>query len=358
MRIGRPRLKVLSGIQLGRMFSMPGPLDSLRPKGGFGVGSSVRVQVPATLAQIAGFGIGSTGKAISAVSIAESAGFGIGGNSTAQAFSGLLDQYPGAAVAYSMRRLSSTYSGPLVTIRRGNDNAEKDFYPDASQELSLTSTDGAGTDLNTWIGSENGFIKTWYDQSGNANNAEQLTASAQAQIINSGALNTNNSKAALNTNGANNYFVFDSFATNGMALLAVGNNTAYGTIISGGDDVSNRFDYGPRIINSYRYFVAVSGANDTLDSGTNVLSNYLFEAYKDAGTFGYTYLNASVESSGTMAYNLQSYTNTNKLFTRNFGGGNSDYIAGVWNEILIFPTDQTANRTAIETNINNFYSIY
>jgi len=263
-----------------------------------------------------------------------------------------------AAAAYSIRSLNPDYTGALVLIRRSSDNAEKAFYPDSNNELSLTSEDGASTTLSTWIGSDNGFVKTWYDQSGSARNSTQTTTSAQPKIITAGVLNTNNGKAALNTDGSNSFFVFNSFATSGMALIAAGNNTGYGTIISGGDDVSNRFDYGPRIINSYRYFVAESGSNDTLDSGTNVLSNYLYEAYKDSGTFGYTYLNASVESSGTMAYDLQAYTNTNKLFTRNFGGGNSDYIAGDWNEIIIFANDQTSNRATIESNINTFYSIY
>ena len=42
-------------------------------------------------------------------------------------FRGLLDEYGGAAAAYSLRRLFSGYSGPIVKVRRDADNAEKDF---------------------------------------------------------------------------------------------------------------------------------------------------------------------------------------------------------------------------------------
>ena len=42
-------------------------------------------------------------------------------------FRGLLDEYGGAAAAYSLRRLYSGYSGPIVKVRRDADNEEKDF---------------------------------------------------------------------------------------------------------------------------------------------------------------------------------------------------------------------------------------
>ena len=47
--------------------------------------------------------------------------------STAAAFTGLLDTYPGATVAYSLRLLKSDYSGNAVKVRRASDNAEQDI---------------------------------------------------------------------------------------------------------------------------------------------------------------------------------------------------------------------------------------
>jgi len=351
MRIGRPRLKVLPGIQLGRMFSMPGPLDSLRPKGGFGVGSSVRVQVPATLAQSAGFGIGSTGKAISAVSIAESAGFGIGGNSTAQAFSGLLDQYPGAAAAYSIRLLLSTYTGPLVTIRKSGDNAEKDFYPDANFELSLTSTDGAGTDLLTWIGADNGFIKTWYDQSGNSNNATITTTSQQHQIVNAGALITSNLKPAGNGENKQGY-AMSTPVTAQTSLSVVRKN------------VSEPYNYAfgsvsPSITGLYigRSSTNLIGVFSTLatnsDSSvvTGLNTQYLIYANKASGTTWDVSKNGDADDS---------ITDSGTLYCNYIFGRNLDFLtlSGLGQEIILYNTDKSANKAGIINNINTFYSIY
>ena len=39
----------------------------------------------------------------------------------------LLDYAPGAAAAYSLRALSNSYTGPVVTVRRSTDSAERDF---------------------------------------------------------------------------------------------------------------------------------------------------------------------------------------------------------------------------------------
>jgi hypothetical protein len=53
-------------------------------------------------------------------------GFGIQLNKLKQ-FKGLLNRYVGATAAYSLRKLSSTYYGPVVEVRRNSDDAEADF---------------------------------------------------------------------------------------------------------------------------------------------------------------------------------------------------------------------------------------
>jgi hypothetical protein len=45
----------------------------------------------------------------------------------APAASLLLDTYSGAAVAYSLRKLRTAYSGSAIRVRRSSDNAEQDF---------------------------------------------------------------------------------------------------------------------------------------------------------------------------------------------------------------------------------------
>ena len=77
--------------------------------------------------------------------------------------------------AYSCARLSLTYTGPTLNLRRSSDNATSDFYADIGGQL-FTST---GATLSSWLGANTAYVVTWYDQSGSGNHATQSTTSAQ-----------------------------------------------------------------------------------------------------------------------------------------------------------------------------------
>jgi hypothetical protein len=49
-------------------------------------------------------------------------------------FSGILDTYTGATAGYSVRRLTNTYTGGLIRVRRSSDDAEQDIGYDANGE--------------------------------------------------------------------------------------------------------------------------------------------------------------------------------------------------------------------------------
>jgi hypothetical protein len=106
---------------------------------------------------------------------------------------GLLDQYGGAAAAYSLRNLSIYNTSPVVRVRRSSDSTEADFTAAQISDGSLASWVGAGN---------NGFVTTWYDQSGNGRHATQTTTANQPQIVSSGSLLTDNSKPCLQFNGS------------------------------------------------------------------------------------------------------------------------------------------------------------
>ena len=136
----------------------------------------------------------------------------------------LLDTYSGAVAAYSLRKLSSDYSGKAIQIRRASDNVEVDVSFDSSGAVSLDSavtnvteeTTGSSTSLVTSatnlgqfvanasytdadsLGSaDSALVQCWYDQSGNSNNATQNTAGSQPQIVSSGAVIVENGKPAV-----------------------------------------------------------------------------------------------------------------------------------------------------------------
>ena len=119
----------------------------------------------------------------------------------------ILDNVAGANNAYGLRLLKSSYTGPLVRIRR-TDGGEADVSPDGSGNFSGTSpvtiiSGGSGaTTLSGFIASTNAFVEIWYDQVGSAN-VIQSTTSDQPQIVSSGSIITagSNSEPAIQFNG-------------------------------------------------------------------------------------------------------------------------------------------------------------
>jgi hypothetical protein len=118
-----------------------------------------------------------------------------------------------ATVAYSVRKLSKTYHGFCLRVRRGSDNALLDIGFDTNGELD-TST------LLSFVGSANGFVTVWYDQSGNLNNLTQVTQIYQPKIINSGVLITSNGKPFIGFYGTPNSANYNHMDVSGGQLTA------------------------------------------------------------------------------------------------------------------------------------------
>lgn len=99
-----------------------------------------------------------------------------------------------AALAYSTRKLSSTYMGPSLRVRRDSDNAEQDIGFTAGANLDTTA-------LTNFVGGANGLVVVWYDQSGNGNNAVNGTALTQPFIVVSGTVTIVNGLPSIYFNG-------------------------------------------------------------------------------------------------------------------------------------------------------------
>jgi len=83
--------------------------------------------------------------------------------------------------AYSLRRLSSLYTGNLIRVRRSSDNTTLDIGYDSNDYLDTNS-------LKTFVGSGNGYVTAWYDQSGGINDLTQANNATQPIIDSSGAI--------------------------------------------------------------------------------------------------------------------------------------------------------------------------
>jgi len=93
----------------------------------------------------------------------------------------LLNNIRYAVAAYGLRKLLSTYTGYAVKIRHSVSNTEFNIGFNAAGELDTDT-------ITTVLGSNSGFVTTWYDQTGNGHDMVQTTNANQPRIVNAGTL--------------------------------------------------------------------------------------------------------------------------------------------------------------------------
>ena len=102
--------------------------------------------------------------------------------------------YSGLAAAYSLRKVVPGYTGYAIEVQSGSVSASIGF--DSFGNLDTAS-------LESFAGSGDAFVKTWYDQSGNNNHASQSTAANQPKIVSVGTTLTVGGKPAMLFDGSN-----------------------------------------------------------------------------------------------------------------------------------------------------------
>jgi len=114
----------------------------------------------------------------------------------------LLADYPGFAAGYSLRQLNPA-SQYCVRVRRSSDDSEQDIGFVYNSNTNQYFIDVAT--LESFCGMGNGFVKTWYDQSGNDNHLTQTTSANQPIILQVGFTVLSNSKPSIYWDGSNDY---------------------------------------------------------------------------------------------------------------------------------------------------------
>lgn len=94
------------------------------------------------------------------------------------------------SMAYSLRRIKTSYTGNLIQVRRASDNGTSNIGFTLTGDLDTVA-------LTAFCVATNCFVNTWYDQSGNGRHMLQATAANQPRIVNAGAIDMRNSKPAL-----------------------------------------------------------------------------------------------------------------------------------------------------------------
>jgi hypothetical protein len=281
-------------------------------------------------------------------------------------FVGLLDLYPSAAAAYSLRKLRTAYSGSAIRVRRSSDNTEQDIGF-ANNVLDTSA-------LTTFCGANNGFVTTWYDQSGNGNNGIQTTAANQPQIVSSGSIITQNGKPSLLFDGTNDNFLSNA-AIDPLFITAINtpnttsvNKTIMGADASGATQAGAIYlQYGdPTRIPGFsrKTVLDSSGLSDFSAKGTISESNNTTNLITGTRTSTniQVYINNISKGSDTTIAALNPLGNTDagrfRLMAGYYNRAIVDFMNGNLTEFIAYTSDQSSNRTAINTNINSYYGIY
>jgi hypothetical protein len=262
----------------------------------------------------------------------------------------LLDTYTGSEAAYSLRRLSSSYTGNLIRVTKKVSNviSTTDIGYNSSNELDTTA-------LATFAsGADNGEVRVdiWYDQSGNGNNVTQSSFTSCPYIYQSGSLLTSNGKpgivTAVQTLKTNNQ-PLSSLQQSGFFVgepLGIGN---YKTIFTHGDYYVFHHSTTTQVAGGKVSIAKYTSSGGDFGVGTQSLLSY----YNNSTDI---YMRQDGSTIGTKAATPVSYTAKDI----NFGDFNNVNRAfyGYNQEHIIFPSEQSSNMSGIETNINNYYSIY
>ena len=289
------------------------------------------------------------------------ASHGIIGSQIANAFL-LLDLYPSAAAAYSMRKLRTAYTGSAIRVRRSSDNAETDIgFSGGNLDTSA---------LSSFCGSSDGFVTTWYDQSGNNRNAIQTTASNQPQIVSSGNIINVNSKSALYFDGFN-YSLLNSTLIAGTTQSAFyvkkgmniyGNSNIFGFPSASGSAQlgiyywnSSPFSYGFNSWNGDSW--GYDGANTEFLSQTLEMALFLNGNPSSSGVK--LFINNSQKTLSQVRGTSVSRTMQDGLKIGQGAIQNDQNFDGNLQELVIWSADYSStNRSGIQSNINSYYGIY
>ena len=255
--------------------------------------------------------------------------------------SGFLADYPNAAAAYSVRQLSNT-AIKCMRVRRA-------VAPFDEKDIGFT----AGGDLDeaaivAFGGSDVLLVSAWYDQSGQSRHATQITPGSQPQIYNGTAVITENGKPIL-SGGQLNYTSNITYTNNLHSVFNVlrfDANAIYASSYNAG--ITNH--YGVNFRNNL-LFERVGGLTNyhSLSAQPPSGAQNLVSIIDDA-----TNVKANVNGTLSSVSSIGPYTAVTTLTHRGEYALSADVKI---QEQVIYLTDQSSNRTGIETNIDDYYKI-
>jgi hypothetical protein len=200
-----------------------------------------------------------------------------------------------------------------------------------------------------------GYVTTWYDQSGNANHAVQTVATSQPKIVDAGVLVTD----GIQFDGVDDVLLTSAYAVemsqNAASVFAISSSSlGQDSVVLSEADLSNssQFILGGEDGVSDNSVIWVNGSRAGTNTTGKVLIGFDWDqsevrAYKDGALSG-TIVSPTINPE---------YGNATAIGGKVQLGGLGE-LNGSIQEIIIYDSDQSAKRTDIEGNINDYYEIF
>lgn len=248
-----------------------------------------------------------------------------------------------AAMAYSFRKLSSTYSGNAIQVRRSNDNT--------TQNIGFVGGELDTASLKTFVGSNTGYITIWYDQSGNGTNLSQASQSNQPRIVNAGVIDRENGRPFVRFFATSSYnsLNLSSDQTTTAQIIVVNKFAPYASggmgFILGHTTVYNWHSQYPIGKLFYPGLASSSVTNGSVFQNSRSIApaSAIWNT-----TLMINSIAPSIPATGTTWNNIGSDRN---IYHRTSGGGG-------YTELIVFNSAITAaERLTVEINQSSYYSI-
>lgn len=264
-----------------------------------------------------------------------------------------------AAIAYGLRRLYGSWFGAAIRVMRSSDNAELDIGFTRRDELDVVT-------LLAFVGSGNGDIVIWYDQSGNGRHAVSLAAS-RPRIVSNGAVITEGGRPLISFDGLTQFLSLppSGAPTQNSSLIGVFQTTNAVAGSAGLINIAHNASGNPEI----RFGVGTGG-------GTTNYRAYWNGAYVSIDDPAVNFqnrsvFNASFVNSGGVTTNTVRVNGSDALSASRGGtwAGVDEFTIGRWNRvnsnragiaqelIIIQSVLSTTDRQTLERNQGNYYSI-
>jgi len=272
-----------------------------------------------------------------------------------------------AAAAYSLRKVKASYSGDAVRIRRSSDDVEVDVAFDSEGKVSASSAitnvaeeggesgQTTATTLGDFISGTDAFVHTWYDQAG-SNNAVQATAANQPKIAESGALLADGIQFDGN-NDALNFTDLTLTDASIFTVLDIDGTENLQIILGGSTDITTATmipmmqtsSTNTQVYKNATVGGAEQGSSQFRNASQITLANR-GDAYSELATKDkmlFTMMDVDVAADKVLDGISQVPSDATT-----WG------LKGTMEELIIYNSDQSANRFKIESNINNYYGLY